>query len=195
MLILLYSILRDNVELRYGYTKIFSNKEQYPSFKAFFAEKEFADISRFIGKPKNQYRVVSVGLYPSVAQYNGFYTLDSYQNNYPLEYKREFRKIILGELDKNEKLKEYFDDWGNRCYVFSDELYKKGFIGKKILENYKDPNIKIINLKIDVIQLKKMGGEYIFSAVPIDNAEELHLEYQKTFTDKDALWDIYLYKI
>jgi hypothetical protein len=190
-----YFIFMDNIELRYNYTKIFSSKYLYPSFNSFFAENLFKDISSFIAKPKSEYRVVSIGIEPSIAQYNGFYTLDSYQNNYPVSYKHEFRKIIAGELAKNKELEEYFDLWGNRCYVYSDELRRSGFMGIAPSKTFKGNGSHIDNLNIDVEQLKKMGAEYIFSAVPISNSESLHLDYLKKFSNKDALWDIYLYKI
>ena len=83
-----------------------------PSFQAFYAEEQFSDIKEYIGLPVDQYRVVSIGIHPAIAQYNGFYTLDSYNNFYPLTYKHQFRKIIAPELEKNKTLKEYFDGWG-----------------------------------------------------------------------------------
>ena len=95
-----------------------------PSFKQFYATEQFEDIDQYIGAPKSSYRVASIGLHPAIAQYNGFYTLDTYNNYYPLEYKHQFRKIIAAELDKNATLKEYFDEWGGRCYIFVDELGK-----------------------------------------------------------------------
>lgn len=44
--------------------------------------------------------MISVGIYPAAAAYNGFHCLDGYSNNYPLEYKHAFRQIMEGELDK-----------------------------------------------------------------------------------------------
>lgn len=42
---------------------------------------------------------------------------------------------------------------------------------------------------------KEMGGKYIFSAVPIDNAAENHLPLEKVFDSKGSAWKIYLYKV
>ncbi|MEM5640797.1 DUF6044 family protein [Bacillus toyonensis] len=39
-----------------------------------------------------------------------------------------------------------------------------------------------------------MGGQYIFSAVPIENAAENHLSLEKIFTSNTSAWKIYLYK-
>lgn len=73
-----------------------SNEQIYysssPSFKQFYAVKEFNDIKKFIGKPVQDYRVVSIGIHPAVAQYNGIYTLDTYNNFYPLSYKHQLSK-------------------------------------------------------------------------------------------------------
>lgn len=42
---------------------------------------------------------------------HGFYTVDGYSNNYPLEYKHRFREVIAAELEKNEEVRVYFDLW------------------------------------------------------------------------------------
>ncbi|MDY0404351.1 DUF6044 family protein [Virgibacillus sp. 179-BFC.A HS] len=104
---------------------------QNPTFRQFYATDLFADIKDYIGKDPASYRVVSVGMHPTIAQYNGFYTLDTYNNSFPLSYKHQFRKIIADELDKSKLLKSYFDDWGGRLYIYSSELGKHYMIGKK----------------------------------------------------------------
>lgn len=91
---------------------VLSNEEivfqKQPSVKQFFAQDQFSDIKAYIGLLQEDYRVVSIGIHPAIAQYNGFYTLDSYNNFYPLHYKYEFRKIIEKELSKNKKIQTYF---------------------------------------------------------------------------------------
>ena len=159
-----------------------------PSVKQFYATEQFKEIAEYIGKPKSSYRVASIGIHPAIAQYNGFYTLDTYNNFYPLEYKHEFRRIIEGELDKSPILKKYFDQWGGRCYLFVAELGKH-------YEFKKDSKVKIHHLQLNTNVFKQMGGRYIFSAVPILNAKENHLELKKTFNQKDSAWKIYLYQV
>ncbi|GAA3312748.1 hypothetical protein GCM10020331_001250 [Ectobacillus funiculus] len=95
-----------------------------PSFRQFYSEHLFQEIKNYIGKPQQSYRVASIGLHPAIAQYNGFYTVDTYTNFYPLSYKYQFRAIIAKELDKSPVLKDYYDHWGNRVYVFVAELGK-----------------------------------------------------------------------
>ena len=78
------------------------------NFKQFFAEELFTKIKSDIGDKTNSFRIVSLGIHPSIASYNGFFTLDFYLNNYPLKYKHEFRQIISGELKKNMELQKFF---------------------------------------------------------------------------------------
>ena len=39
-----------------------------------------------------------------------------------------------------------------------------------------------------------MGGRYIFSAVPIENAVKNNLSLEKIFISKTSAWKIHLYK-
>ncbi|MCQ6275805.1 hypothetical protein JMM81_12665 [Bacillus sp. V3B] len=158
-----------------------------PSVKEFYAEKQFQEIKEYIELPVEDYRVVNIGIHPAITQYNGFYTLDTYNNFYPLSYKYEFRKIIEKELAKNTTIRTYFDEWGGRCYIFTEEL-GKNYMFKK------DSNKRLKNLQLNIEQFKKMGGRYIFSAVPIENASENDLDLEKVFESEESAWRIYLYK-
>ena len=174
----IFMLLLTNEEIVY-------NKK--PSVREFYAEEQFKKIKNHIGKPQNSYRVASIGLHPAIAQYNGFYTLDTYNNFYPLSYKYQFRKIIEKELEKNKRIRVYFDQWGGRCYLFTDELGKH-YMFKKTSKK------RIKNIALDLEPFKQMGGEYIFSAIPIDNAKENNLKLGKIFTSKESAWKIYLYE-
>jgi hypothetical protein len=159
-----------------------------PTYREFYSESLFQEIRDYIDKDQADYRVISIGLEPSISQYNGFYTLDAYLVNYPLEYKRQFRKIIEKELEKNKDLRNYYDTWGCRCYIFVDEL---GFETMA----FKGKNIKIKKMQLNTGILKSMGGEYVFSAVEITNYEENNLKLMKVFEREDSPWKIYLYKL
>ncbi|MBC2121442.1 DUF6044 family protein [Listeria marthii] len=159
-----------------------------PSINQFYATEQFEEIKDYIGKPQSSYRVGSIGLHPSVSQENGFYTVDGYVNSYPLAYKKAFRKIIAGELDKSPVLEDYYDNWGNRCYLFSAELGKNYDFGK-------DSDKHIKQLDFNSAAFKAVGGEYILSAVPIDNAPDVGLKFEKAFNNKESYWKIYLYKV
>lgn len=159
-----------------------------PSWREFYSPKLFHDIQDYIGKDPSTYRVVSIGMYPAISQYNGFYTLDMYVPLYPLEYKHQFRQIIAPELAKNKMLERYFDQWGGRCYIFVDEL------GKNYLFT-KSKHKAIHHLDLNTKVLKKMGGDYILSAVKIENARENDLKLLHVFENHVSVWRIYLYRV
>lgn len=168
------------------------------TWNQFISEDLFTQIREHIGKNPGDYRVVSLGIHPSVSQFNGFYTLDSYQNNYPLAYKHQFRKIISKELEKNSYWQRVYDFWGNRCYLFADELKKRESTTsawKIYFETRKDEENIIRNLEIDATALQGMGGEYIFSAYQIDNARDNRLVLDGVFDTESSPWKIYLYKL
>ncbi|MEH7505031.1 DUF6044 family protein [Neobacillus drentensis] len=161
--------------------------QKKPTVKEFYAVEMFREIEEYIALPKEKYRVASIGIHPAISQYNGFYTLDTYNNFYPLTYKHKFRKIIEKELAKNKRVRKYFDKWGGRCYIFTAQLGKHYMIKKDSKRH-----LKHLELNTDVF--KKMGGRYIFSALPIDNATENQLLLVKVFESKTSAWKIYLYK-
>ena len=53
----------------------------------------------------------------------------------------------------------------------------------------------IEQLDIDTEALKNLGGDYILSAVPIENAEELGLQHEQTFETDSSIWRIELYSV
>jgi hypothetical protein len=176
---------RINVGKMTGYL----TEAQYPSFRAFFAEKQFAQLREYIGKPQASYRVICLGMHPSVAQFNGFYTLDSYQNNYPLPYKHAFRKIIATELAKGtEQMRVYYDAYACRVYLYSAELGMNYLFGKT-------QNRAVNYLQINTDVLAGLNGQYIISAVPIHNATENRLRLENVFDEPESYWRIWLYKV
>ncbi|HLQ95934.1 MAG TPA: DUF6044 family protein [Pseudogracilibacillus sp.] len=42
--------------------------------------------------------------------------------------------------------------------------------------------------------MKDLGGEYVFSALPIENAEETGLTFERSFEMTGSPWRIYLYR-
>ncbi len=162
---------------------------QYPSFRAFFAEKQFAQIRDYIGKPQADYRVICLGMHPSVAQFNGFYTLDSYQNNYPLPYKHAFRKIIATELAKGTRqMRIYYDAYACRVYLYTAELGMNYLLGKT-------QNRDVRHLQLDTDALTGLGGQYIISAVPIRNSVQNRLRLEKMFDEPESYWRVWLYRV
>ncbi len=161
---------------------------KYLSFKQYFSENLFSQIALYIDKPKSSFRVIAIGLNPSIAQYNGFYTLDGFMPDYPLAYKHEFKKIIERELDKNAGNRKCFDNWGSACNIYVAEaviIDEKNEVKKNIIKQ----------LDLNMNQLRKMGCEYIFSEYEIENPQKDSLSLLKVFKNENSPWEIFLYQI
>jgi hypothetical protein len=173
-----------NIELRQNVRQVMGFSTHEPNFSAFFAPKMFEEIAQFIGKDQSSYRVASVGIHPSVAQFNGFYALDAYQNNYEARYKKQFHAIIQPELTKSPKWKSYFEDWGSRCYILAHDLDQKH-------DPFWVTNSAAISLDLDEEAFKQMGGKYLFSTIELKNSAKFTL--LKTFHQPDVPYKIYVY--
>lgn len=115
-------------------------------------------------------RVMSIGIDPMIAVMNDLKAIDGYHTVYPLSYKTEFRNIIKAELDINPQLQNYYDNWGNRIYIF-----------------FNDQN----NILVDFKSAYNLGARFVISTFEINN---LYLEFVdciNCYYEKN----IYLYKI
>lgn len=183
--VLLHSPLRPNL------SKLLKGEDYYAlDWDRFFAEDIFSQIDSAIGKPKDSYHVISVGIYPAAAAYNGFYCLDGYSNNYPLEYKHTFRRIMEGELEKSDYIRDFFDNWGNRCYITTAEQANYYTFEKKW-------NSVIYDLDLNTDVLKGLDCRYVFSAAYLMNAEEkgLTLLREAPFETEGSWYHIYVYAV
>lgn len=167
------------------------------SFKEFFSENLYRQIADYIGKPKESYRVASIGIHPGISQYNGFYTLDIYTDVYSLEYKHRFREIFARELAKNENLRRGFDGNAKRCFIYVNELHGnqtlRGLAFTRGISKY-EKDLHISHLDLNTQAFKQLGGQYLFSALEIMNARENNLHLEKVFKSPESPWRIYLYK-
>ena len=171
--------------------KLLKNGNYYAlDWDRFFAADIFDQIDGTIGRPKEDFRVISVGIYPAAAVYNGFYCLDGYSNNYPLSYKHTFRQIIADELDKSDYIRALFDNWGNRCYITTAEQSDYYTFEKKW-------NSVIYDLALNTEVLKELNCQYVFSAAYLMNAEEngLTLLREAPFETQDSWYHIYVYEV
>lgn len=185
--ILLESNLKPNVR------KLVNRDYSAMSFRDYYAVGVLDQVQQYIadnyGEAPGDYRVVSLGIDPAAALYHGFYCLDGYSNNYDLAYKHRFREIIAPELEKSDYLKDQFDGWGNRCYLYSAEcpgyytIQKGGFYFR--------------DYEINAKSLWKLGGRYLLSAAYIDHCEDTGLELlrQEPFETEDSYYRIYLYRV
>ncbi len=130
-----------------------------PSFNEYYRQDLFAELNSCLnGKPED-HRIISVGITPDVAQFNGFFTLDGYIADYPLAYKHAFRKVIQRELDRDEFTNDLFNRWGSRVYAISSDLSQ--YTGDR-------QKMTIDTLRYDFNALLKMGGDRILSAHAIN---------------------------
>jgi hypothetical protein len=187
-----FSILMAS-NLKLNLQKLMNPEYNTISYSDYYALSVLDQVETYIreetGLAQSDYRVISLGINPAAALYNGFYCLDGYSNNYPLEYKHEFRRIIAAELGKDENNRRYFDYWGNRCYIFSAENDGPWPL-KKNTFTYQD-------LNIDIKSFREMGGKYLISAAYIENAEAigLRLARNEAFETPDSYVEIFLYEI
>ena len=161
----------------YNVFKINLNKQSFNNNDLAFrfeSEQSFDNYYKFsqyekIRKLVNGGRTMSVGLDPMIAAMNDIKVIDGYHNTYPMNYKKRFRKIIERELENNIKLKNYYDNWGNRVYAF-----------------YNDQN----NLMLNFQYAKKLGADYVISKFPIKNSELKIVYYKRNNSSQ-----IFLYRI
>ncbi len=160
----------------------------YISWESYYAEDLMSDIENTIGRDMSTYRVAHLGISPAPSLMHGFYTVDGYSNNYPLEYKHKFRRVIADELLKSEETRLYFDRWGSRCYLFNGASGTYWNISKYDKVQYEQ-------LDFDMEALKDLGCEYLFSGGEILCAEELGLEFMGYFETQKSYWGIWLYAV
>lgn len=163
------------------------------SWSDYFALGVMNQVEEYIysedSKQIDEYKVVSLGIDPVAALYHGFYCIDGYSNNYDIDYKNTFREIIAPELDKNTSMAEYFDHWGNRCYLFSSEI--------PLYYNIEKGTFWYNHLQLNINALKELGCEYILSAAYIVPATDMNLTLMRedAFETDTSYYRIFIYKI
>lgn len=158
----------------------------YITWESYYAENLMQELEDAIGRDMTTYRVAHLGMSPAPALMHGFYTADGYSNNYPLEYKHRFRRVIEKELEKSPETAVYFDTWGSRCYLFNGATGNIWMLGK-------DSRIVYEDLELDIEALKGLDCEYIFSCGEIRNAAALGLEKMGYFETEEGYWGVWLY--
>ena len=181
--------LRLNPELSHNINFLLNNRSM-PSFRQFFDKELFNKIKGYIDIEANNsdYHVISIGMHPSIAQYNNLNSLDSYQNNYSLAYKHKFRNIIAKEISKTSELKEYYDNWGSLCYAFSSNLGKDYMFSK-------NSNLTIPVPDYDWNAFKAMNGKFVLSPVQLNLVGNEGITFLKSFESQHSFWKIWLYKV
>lgn len=182
-------ILRDNTLNKNIRLLLLKNYRQV-TWESIYMEDAFDEIDRVIGEDKDKSSVVSLGIYPSVALYNGYTCADGYSNNYSLAYKHEFRRIMADELEKSSRVRSYFDDWGNRLYLVSAEQGFNAMVGKDQGVVYKD-------LKFDLTAMKKLNIAYVLAAAPIEDSVNMGFELLEgsPFRDDTSYYEVWVYRV
>ena len=160
----------------------------YITWENYYAEDLMERLEEVIGRDMSTYRVAHLGMSPAPSLMHGFYTVDGYSNNYSLEYKHLFRKVIEKELVKNEQTRLYFDEWGSRCYLFNGTTGNAWMLDKTLEIKYED-------LEFDLEALKELGCEYIFSAGEILDSGEMGLTFLGYYETDISYWGVWLYKL
>tara|TARA_B100000315_G_C14535721_1_gene568339 strand:+ start:48 stop:1340 length:1293 start_codon:yes stop_codon:yes gene_type:complete len=183
-------ILSQSVYVIYGHRE----PDAIIPYKHYFAEENFNSIKKTIGLPIDSFRVLSIGLHPTVASFNGFYTLDGYHNVFPNDYLIPFNKIHEKEINKNPHL--LLEAHSKRIYLLISELHgdpsKEGF-SSAFLKHRKGQTIK--NLELDYEALISIGADYIISSIEILNYQNNKFEFLGKFVHNDSFWDLFLYEI
>lgn len=159
------------------------------SYNEFYSLGLFKEIDEYIGIPKNEYKIVNLGIHPSVSQYNGFYTLDGYIVNYPIRLFKNFQKINKKEIEKTGV--NYSNvTIDNTLRIISSDLEK--LCGMYCFKKY---NLEPVDINLDFNELKKLNVDYLFSTVELSNIEELGIKFERRFDDSNSPYVIHLYKL
>ena len=141
-----YSLLiQDIIKHKKSGVKYFNqNFKSLYTFKGYYDFENYKYIKSLVGDSKT----ISINLDPMVAVINNIKVIDGYHTLYPLSYKLKFRKIIEKQLDYYQNIKKNYDDWGGKVSTFVI-----------------DPQI----IKINFLQTKLLGAEYVISKYSISN--------------------------
>lgn len=162
------------------------------TYAQFFSKPLFDDIANSLPGNRLSYVVGSIGIHPSVAQYNGFKTADAFLALYPKEYKVKFRKVVVDEFSLRPDLLKYFDEWGSSAYFYITEMWcpRDGAVCTKT------KLIPPVPVRFDVLAMRDLlGVKYLFSVPTISNAADLGLTYMGTFESSESAWHITVYRL
>lgn len=173
------------------YTFTYKGFFQKPSFKDFFSEEQFNDLTKTLDLDKSNIRIGCIGFYPSVANYNGFKTLGAYENIYPLKFKNKFYRIIKNEIKQNKNLYDYFTKSGSRLYLYDNEIGMPYYDQQPRLKLYHPE----ITCDLNIPLMKELGTSHIFSTSKIKNAKQKNLELIHISEKPYYFYKLYIYVI
>ena len=164
-----------------------------PTLREVMSVEQFARIDGYLrqhepGYSQQSVRIGCIGFSPSVANFNGFRTLGAYRPSYPLHLKDDFIEILAGEMDRNERLKQYMEKWGSQLYLFDDRIFIH-ILDQRELQR----KVRSTTCEMNLDKLREMGVSMLFSAVPIANATEVGLV--PVVRDTAGYYRLYVYRL
>ena len=149
------------------------------NYDEYFSVSLFDEISAYLDTDKKNYKIINLGISPSVTLFNGFYNVDGYLSNHPLVYNKKFDELqdnysVLNQHKLRLKY-EGFDDICNNCI--------------------KSDLISHLELDLNIESLLELNCSYIFSAIKITNHKKLKLQFIKKFENQESPYNIYIYKL
>ena len=183
-------LIAGQTAMAFHYAEFQASHKGSATFRQFYSPETFEKVARYIGLPQQSYRVASLGIVPTVAVYNGFYTIDGYSVNYPLAYKKKFRKIIAASLKEHLANRQMYDRWGSKVYLFAPRLSYFAFDRSGFEAT--DPQH---TFDFNTTALRNLGTRYVLSRVEVDNADRLHWKFLERFETVGELYTVYLYDI
>ncbi len=173
----------------YSYT--YSSLTGSPTFRQFYSSKQFQEIIEKTNLNKETNRIGCIGFFPSVANFNGLKSIGAYTNFYPLEFHKDFYEIIKKEIVQDSALYNYFTKWGNRVYLFDNDLELKYYANQTFFKKFK-PQIKS---DLNISLLREFGVSHIFSVSEIINHKQQGINLIYLSKDPNYYYRIYIYKI
>lgn len=170
-------------------------KPGYLTFKEYYDTALFNKIKKDIEFEKHRsQRFISYGMEPAVALYNDLYTIDGYSTNYPLSYKKAFRKtqakqlldVNLSILDANRKL---YDKWGSKLYLLAINSEPGSY--RYVTDNNSTP--PTVNFLADYKALCDLNTSYIISSYPLKNIKTDEIKFFNYY--EGVFWRIWLYRL
>ncbi|MBQ8189492.1 MAG: hypothetical protein IJZ44_06905 [Lachnospiraceae bacterium] len=161
------------------------NNPELVTYAEYFDTQLFQEIKTEIDY--NGEGVISLGINPAVALYNGYHTLDGYFSINSMEYHDAFRRIIAPTLEQNETLRERYDYGGIRLFAYLEN-------SNEVFPN-KDKMVQEKDALIDTTAFGEMGGKYIISRFRLTNIEELNLELILEKNDEDSIYHLFVYQL
>jgi hypothetical protein len=170
---------------------IAEKKQTGITYAQFYSKRLFDDIAQAIPEDKSSYVVGSIGIHPSVPQYNGFRTADAFFALYPKDYKTRFRKAVISEFSRRPDLLAFFEGWGSAAYFFTSEMWcpRSGAVCTKAKP------VRPVHIDFDISAMEDLGVRYLFSVPIISNASDLGLTFLGTYEDNESAWRITVYRL